>query len=120
MWRRLALKIKWHGDKELRQKLIKNAELSLAKQIVKTNGAEMQQKMVKNAVFTKGYSTGATRRSITGERADNDLTYKAGPHTEYSPYVEYGTRKMAAQPFVRPAFNSQKEKFKEDMDRLVR
>ena len=42
------------------------------------------------------------------------------PGTNYSPYVEYGTRKMSAQPFVRPAYNAQKEIFKQDLDKLVR
>ena len=37
-----------------------------------------------------------------------------------TPYLEYGTRFMDAQPFVRPAFDEQKEKFKDDMQKLVR
>jgi HK97 gp10 family phage protein len=35
-------------------------------------------------------------------------------------YLEYGTRFMDAQPFVRPAYNEQKAKFIRDMNKLTR
>lgn len=35
-------------------------------------------------------------------------------------YLEYGTRFMDAQPFVRPALEEQASKFKRDMQKLVR
>lgn len=117
----MSVKIEWKGRDKLLAKLDKNIAMEAVKQIVKANGAELTEKMVNNAVFTKGYSTGATRRSIppnSGIR-DGGLTAYSGPGTHYAPYVEYGTRKMEAQPFVRPAFNAQKDKFIADMDRLV-
>ena len=62
------------------------------KTVVLKNGMDMQNKTVKNAVFTKGYSTGATKRSIRGETRDGGFTYAEGPSTHYAPYVEFGTR----------------------------
>jgi hypothetical protein len=34
--------------------------------------------------------------------------------------LEYGTRFMEAQPFVKPAYEVQKEQFKKDLDKLVK
>lgn len=96
------------------------AKLADLKRVVRHNGSELQRKIQKNADFDKGYQTGTTKRSVGLEIRDGGLTADAGPETEYSPYVEYGTRFMEAQPFVRPAFEEQKEKFKNDMDKLVR
>lgn len=76
--------------------------------------------MQKNADFKKGYQTGTTKRSIALEITDAGLTAAVEPGTEYSPYLEYGTRFMDAQPFVKPAYEAQKAQFKEDMQRLVK
>jgi HK97 gp10 family phage protein len=75
----------------------------------------MQQK----ADFKKGYQTGTTKRSIALEIKDSGMTAEVEPGTEYSPYLEYGTRFMDAQSFVRPAYNEQKAIFKADMQKLV-
>lgn len=52
--------------------------------------------------------TGRLRASITTQRL-GPLTYGVGTGVEYAPYVEFGTRKMAAQPFLRPAAHKVKE-----------
>lgn len=52
------------GLDKLQKKLKKNCSLEDVKTVVKQNGIEMQNKTVKNAVFTKGYSIGTTRKSI--------------------------------------------------------
>lgn len=113
------MKIEWRGGDELAKKLRSNMELDLAKRIVKQNGTELNSRMQREAVFTRGYSIGQTKRSIATEFSDGGLTSTTKPSTEYASYVEYGTRKMQAQPFVIPAFNAQKEQFKRDMDRLT-
>lgn len=45
--------------------------------------------------------TGNLRNSITHAR-DDDAAY-IGTNVEYAPYVELGTSRMKAQPFLRPA-----------------
>jgi len=46
--------------------------------------------------------TGRLRASIhTGKIEDG--VYYVGTNVHYAPYVEFGTRKMAAQPYLRPA-----------------
>ena len=66
--------IKITGIKELEAKLKKNATLDDARTVVKKNGAELQTLMTRNAVFVKGYSTGATKRSIRCTFTDLNLT----------------------------------------------
>lgn len=112
--------LKVDGLEELQKALKDKVTLDDVKRVVRHNGSQMQQKMQKNADFKKGYQTGATKRSIGLEIKDSGLTAEVGPETEYSPYLEYGTRYMDAQPFIKPAFDDQKKKFTSDMQKLVR
>ena len=105
---------------ELQNKLKNNVKMDDVKRVVRKNGADMANKMIKNADFDKGYQTGTTKRSIELSISSDGLTAMAEPTTEYSPYLEYGTRFMDAQPFVKPAFDEQKEKFKKDMSKLTK
>lgn len=113
-------KIRIEGLEELEKTLKENVTMDDVKRVIRQNGSEMQKKIQANADFDKGYQTGATKRSVGLEIKDGGLTAEVEPTTEYSPYLEYGTRFMDAQPFVNPAFNEQKEKFKQDMQKLVR
>lgn len=112
--------IKVEGIEKLEKKLRKNITLDDVKRVVRVNGSQLQAKMHRNADFKKGYQTGTTKRSIGLELKDGGFTVEVGPETEYSPYLEYGTRYMDAQPFIKPAHDEQKEKFKSDMERLVK
>ena len=108
------------GLDKLEKRLKENVTMDDVKKVVRHNGSQMQKKIQGNADFTRGYATGQTKRSIGLEIKDNGFTAEVEPTTEYSPYPEYGTRFMDAQPFVRPGYNEQKEKFKRDMQKLVR
>lgn len=112
--------IKITGVKELQKQLKKNVTLDDVKKVVKQNGSELQDKMQDKAEFAKGYQTGETKRNITLEIQNSGLTAEVQPTTEYSPYLEFGTRFMSAQPFVRPAFEAQLSQFKSDMQKLVK
>ena len=113
-------KIKWKGLEELQKKLRDNVTMNDVKRVVRKNGADLQQKIQEKAEFTQGYQTGQTKRSVDLVIKDGGFTAASGPTTEYSPYLEYGTRLMEAQPFVRPALEEQASKFKRDMQKLVR
>lgn len=108
------------GLDTLQKGLKERIKMEDVQRVVKQNGAGLQRKMQREADFTKGYATGTTKRSITLTLTDGNFTAEVEPGTEYSPYLEYGTRFMDAQPFVHPAFDEQKEKFKSDMQKLVR
>lgn len=115
----MARSIFFEGLDELEGKLKKNVTLGDVKRVVRQNGSRMQRAIQQNADFSKGYATGATKRSVELEIKDGGLTAESGPTTEYAEYLEWGTRKMSAQPFVKPGFNETKEKFKNDMKKLV-
>ena len=114
------MKIEIDGLEELQRKLKDNVQMDDVKKVVRFHGAGLQTSMQQKADFKMGYATGETKRSISLEMKDSGLTAEVGPETEYSPYVEYGTRFMSPQPFVRPAFNQQKEKFKRDIGKLMK
>ena len=46
--------------------------------------------------------TGALKASIKAEK-ETETAWTVAPTTEYAIYVEFGTRKMSAQPYMRPA-----------------
>ena len=112
--------IKIEGLDKLEKQLKKNVTLNDVKTIVRKNGAELQSKIQDNADFKKGYQTGTTRRSVGLEITNGGMTAESGPTTEYSEYLEEGTRFMDAQPFVKPALEEQEPKFKSDMKKLVK
>lgn len=113
-------KIKVSGLNKLQKALKENVTLDDVKRVVSHNGSQLQRKMQKNADFKMGYQTGQTKRSIGLEIKNSGFAAEVGPETEYAPYLEYGTRFMDAQPFIKPAYDEQKEKFKRDMQKLVR
>lgn len=120
-------KIKLEGMEKLQVKLKKNVQMSDVKRVVRKNGSELQKKAQKNAPVgtpqstgIPGYVGGTLKRSIGLDITDGGMTAEVGPLAEYGVYVEYGTRYMNAQPYLKPAFNEQKEKFKQDMRKLAR
>lgn len=108
------------GLKELEKALKDNATMDDVKRVVKQNGSEMQEKIQKNADFKMGYQTGETKRSVGLEIKDSGKTAESGPKTEYAEYLEFGTRFMDAQPFVKPAYEEQKKQFEADMKKLTK
>ena len=64
-----------------------------------------------NADFTQGYQTGVLRSSITSEVSG--LEGKVGTNKDYAPFVEFGTSKMGAQPFLFPALEEKKNEIME-------
>ena len=107
--------IKIVGMEKLQKKLKKNVRLDDVKRVVRHNGAEMQEKAQRNAPV----DTGTLKRRIGLEITDGGMSAEVEPTAAYAPYVELGTRFMEAQPYLKPAFDEQKEKFKKDMKKLV-
>ena len=54
--------------------------------------------------------TGALRNSIS--HASDDSAAYVGSNIEYAPYVEFGTYKMAARPFIQPAVEEYMDEYK--------
>lgn len=119
--------IKINGMEPLIAKLEKGMDIGPVKEVVKMNGAELDKEMKRNAKFKGHYKgnkfikpTGETKRSIRLTMSEGGLKAEVKPTTEYAPYLEYGTRFMAAQPFVKISYQKQREQFLADLKRLVK
>lgn len=128
-----SLRFELKGLEKLQNKLQKVAKMEEVERIVEKHGEAMQKKAVNNASRFRGHyegrgknrrfvrPTGATKRSISVNSGKIDrFKYRVAPGTDYAAYVELGTRKMSAQPFIKPAFDDQKKLFKNDLERLVK
>ena len=121
------------GLEKLQTKLQKVSKMEEVERIVEKHGSDMQKRAVTNASKFRGHyegrgknrrfvkPTGATKRSISVNSSKiGRFKYRVAPGTDYAAYVELGTRKMSAQPFIKPAFDDQKKLFKDDLERLVK
>lgn len=107
------------GTEPLLKALQTAANKEAHKAIVKRHGGKLQKAAQRKAVFTKGYATGATKRLIGLEIIDGGFAAKVEAKTEYSGYLEKGTRKMEAQPFMKPALDEIEPQFINDLRRAA-
>jgi len=63
--------------------------------------------------------TGTLRRSIHSVFENDGKTGICGPSVEYGIYVEFGTRHMAARPYMRPAAEAVLPHFAEQLKALL-
>lgn len=64
--------------------------------------------------------TGTLRRSIASVFENGGLTGKVGPSVFYGKFVEFGTRRMGARPFMRPAAEAVLPRFAERVKAALR
>ena len=112
----MSMGVKLEGFEEFKAKLKKNVKLEDVKTVVQYHGSEMQT----TAHMICPRDTGTLADSITLVELDNGMTVEVEPHTNYAAYVEYGTRYMSAQPYIRPAFMQQSARFKSDLSKLMK
>lgn len=88
--------------------------------IMKFNSSEAVDITVANAkgVMNKGYWTGNLARMVTSDMADK-LSFNLISGAHYSGYLEYGTRFMVAEPFMRPSIKQIKKNLRDDFSRLL-
>lgn len=95
---------------------------------IKEDNAKIVQAGIKSAITralesiglaAEGYAkrlcpvdTGRLRNSIT-HQLDGGRSVVIGTNVEYGPYVELGTHKQAAQPFLRPAANDHAAQYRQ-------
>lgn len=92
--------LKWHGDKAIKS-------MDQAVNVALTASALLVEGAAKNLVPV---DTGNLRNSITHEVEKKEA--KVGTNVEYAPFVELGTVKMAAQPYLNPALEANKGNIK--------
>lgn len=108
--------MKLEGLNELRVALDPTERINGVKKIVALNGSELQASAQRKAPV----DTGTLRRSIKLSLKKGGMRAEIEAEADYAPYQEYGTRFMNAQPYMKPAFNEQEGKFKNDLDRLMK
>lgn len=59
-----------------------------------------------------GLDTGRLRNSISHAEDESEMAVYIGTNVEYAPYVENGTSKMSAIPFLRPAVTDHTDEYK--------
>jgi len=67
--------------------------------------------------------TGANRDSIFVAEVDDiggAPAYRVGPTTEYGPFLEFGTSKMIARPYMIPALESESPRLKEAIAQIMK
>ena len=120
----MKCKIDMRGLNQLQKKLLKGVSRDKISQVVRLNTAELTQKAKERApVSTEktnpGGAHGQLKRSIIPSLSSGGMVGKVNATVDYAEYVEMGTRFMAAQPYMRPAFDQQKEVFLDDMKKLL-
>lgn len=77
-------------------------------EVIAAESEAVQKALETIGLIAEGYAkiecpvdTGNLRNSITHQRGDNYVAI--GTNVEYAPYVEMGTSRMKAQPYLRPA-----------------
>ena len=78
--------------------------------ILEALGIEAEGNAVAEITDMKAVDTGRLRGSISHAK-DNDSAY-IGTNVEYAPYVELGTYRMAARPFLRNAITNYTNDYK--------
>ncbi len=86
------------------KKAITEAELQALAKIGMVGQAE--------AVMRCPVDTGTLRRSITNVVNDDEKSVSIGTNVEYAPFVEKGTSRQQAQPYIEPAIMQNIDKFK--------
>lgn len=83
-------------------------------------GIEAETNAVYKITSYPAVDTGRLRNSIThAVDADEKAAY-IGTNVEYAPYVELGTIKMQARPFLKPAATEHSEEYKEIMEAALK
>ena len=120
------MQVRLEGIAKLDAHLLNSLQLTAVKEAVKVHSASLEQKAKAicpvgspETTHKPGYVGGTLKRSISTEIINNGFTAEIGPHTEYADYVEYGTRYMNAQPYMRPAFEEVSPQFMSDIKKIV-
>lgn len=93
--------------------------------VIQASYAQIEKALKSVALTAEKYAkqdcpvdTGRLRSSITHE-TDKNTAY-IGTNVEYGPYVEMGTSRMRAQPFLEPAMEQHLSEYKEMIETILK
>ena len=88
-------------------------------EVIEAKNAAVMRALEAIGLQAEGYAklkapvdTGRLRNSITHSLAPEEEAVYIGTNVEYAPYVEFGTRRTKAQPFLKPAVQDHAEEYK--------
>ena len=99
------------GAKEFQKLLNTEDKINKVKDVVRVNTAQL----ARNASKFVPVDTGTLARSGKSDILDGGMTGEYSFNTNYSAYVEYGTRFMYGRFYLKRAFDLQTEKFYNDV-----
>lgn len=99
------------GIKEFQKLLNTEDKINKVKDVVRVNTAQL----ARNASKFVPVDTGTLARSGKSTILDGGMTGEYSFNTNYSAYVEYGTRFMYGRFYLKRAFDLQTEKFYNDI-----
>ena len=73
----------------------------------------------KNSINAKPGATAGQLMGISASAIGGTLSWRIGPTTEYAPFLEFGTRRMAARPYMVPAIESERPKLVRAVKQLM-
>lgn len=116
----MAASAKLKGDDELvakLQKLAGKATKAQARAALMAGALPIQTAAVQKAPVL----TGTLRRSIHTETAETSdgAVARVGTNVEYAPHQEFGTSRMAGQPYLRPAYDERKDEALREIGRAL-
>lgn len=100
------LTFKFKNFKEFKvdlKKLTKKARSDIGQSTVEI-GRRISDQTKRNLTKNKSVITGTLRRSITFVFYQSHLYVEIGTNVFYGPYVEFGTCRAHAKPYLRPAY----------------
>lgn len=74
----------------------------------------------RDAKLSAAVDTGRLRSSIGRKSFKSGLTQRIGTNVKYAPFVEFGTVRQRAQPFLYPALEKNKNKLKTTLIDVIR
>ena len=110
------MKIEIEGGDELVRSITKRVDADRVVPVIRRNTSQAQAKAMRLAAV----DTGFMKRSITMRIDISGLAGYIVAGASYSSYVEFGTRYMDSQPFMRPAAREQAPIFISDLRNLIR
>lgn len=112
----MKVEIKAEGLEKLLEALTSDKKKVAFQKTVAKYSADLHRGATRKAPV----DTGFLKRSINPPAfSDGGMTATVKAMAEYSPYLEYGTRFMAAQPFMEPAFNEIRQEFLNAVQKVV-
>jgi HK97 gp10 family phage protein len=112
----MSLSLKFKTRTNLSTEIILGKARNVASQIVRKTALDIEAEAKRLAPV----DTGRLRNSIQTQMENGALIARIVVGAEYGSYVEFGTPKMKAQPYLTPAVEKNREPFKAAMNQLVR